>query len=272
MNNTNINNYQDLMIDNLMNTIQQQVNNSSNNKTQNIQSNQQIPPELTNTLNEVGNMIDQLKQQKQIFCDKECQDNIKIENAYNEYLKAKELLDSTPRQLEEAEEAYFVLRDGPTAYMTRKKNNYINEAKDLGNLIREKINIMIQNLKPLINNIELQKKYSKKVDNLSDEIMEKLKNIKNKMDFENNEKNVANRKTIYYNQLTNFYSQINNFLFYFISILLIIYFVLILFGGVLFKTPYWIYILLFSFYYILPWSKLYLWVAQKLYEYTSFFR
>lgn len=251
----------------LMNDLQNNINMSSVNS-----DNSKIPPEFSKTLNDVANTLEELKGQQTIFCDKECQENQKIENAYNKYLNAKEVFNSAPKNLETAEDEYYLLRDGTSVYMSNKENEYKNEASKLGKLIKNKVNIMINNLKPFINNIELQKKYIKNTKQLSTQIFDKLKSLKIKETTEVNNKNIANRKTIYYNQLSDFYITISNFLYYLITILIIGYIIIVLLGGVILKRPYWIYIILFSLYYILPWNRLYLWFIQKIYNLTSFFR
>lgn len=231
-----------------------------------------VPPELGGMLNEVGTMLDTLKSQKQLFCDKECQESQALEQAYFKYLDAKNQFESAPKQLEEREEAYFVLRDGPIAYMKQKEKNYTQEAKKMANISKEKLNEMVHFIQTDVNTITLQKQYIKNSEELLNKIMNSMKSIQKKMNIQNNDKNIANRKSDYYNELTTKYSEINSFLYYLVSVCIAIYILIVVLGGVLFQRKYLIHVILFSMYFIIPWNTLYLYLVQKMYEYTSFFR
>lgn len=231
-----------------------------------------VPPELGGMLNEVGAMLDTLQSQKQLFCDKECQQSQVLEQAYFKYLDAKNQFESAPKQLEESEEAYFVVRDGPIAYMKQKEKNYTQEAKKMANISKEKLNEMVHFIQKDLHTVALQKQYIQNSDELLNTIMNSMKHIQKKMNIQNNDKNIANRKSEYYNELTTTYSEINSFLYYVIIVCIAIYILIVVLGGVLFQRTYVIHVIVFSMYFILPWNTVYLYVVQKMYEYTSFFR
>lgn len=160
-------------------------------------------------LDSLSNLVERLESNPDIICDSECQNSKREKQLFNDYISAKNNLESAPLQLEEAENKYFKFK-----YST---NEYLDKATES---IKQRIKPEIQNIIDLFNNqytsIQNLKSQDSEIPvtlkNLGEStyiLNENIEKLKENNEIADNSLNLANSKTFYAQENLQFWKSVN---------------------------------------------------------------
>ena len=174
-------------------------------------------------LDSLSNLVERLESNPDIICDSECQKSKREKQLFNDYVSAKNNLESAPLQLEEAENKYFKFK-----YST---NEYLDKATES---IKQRINPEIQNIINIFNdqytsiqNLKSQdSELPTTLNNLGNSthiLSNNIKKLKKKNEIVDNSLNLANSKTFYAEENLQFWKNINTV----VNIIFMVIFILV---------------------------------------------
>lgn len=189
----------------------------------------QLPENHEEMIQKVSDTLDFVNQNREeLYCNKECQQNRKERELYNQYMKRKTQLLNAPKLLEESERNYITFKEGGLEYekkrekeLDQKINEITKELTKEYNSNHKIVNMTLDNYRDLV-------KYDTRLDELIKMYNEKINKVDTNITNIKNENNIADRNTYYDMKKINVWSSLNKIFQTIMWILVIVYFIIII--------------------------------------------
>ncbi|MBA42384.1 MAG: hypothetical protein CMF62_00055 [Magnetococcales bacterium] len=155
---------------------------------------------------------------KPIKCDEECENNKREKELYQKYIKAKKNKENAPELFEEAEQKYYIYKDGDYEYNIMMKDKYSDLGWKMKNKIENKYLNSYEDIERIANIVNQQSSYSRNIDSLAKKYRKDVNELDNTIDKTETKTNIANRNTYYFNQYNVLFERIH-YIFYWINII-----------------------------------------------------
>ena len=185
-----------------------------------------LSPEHEKMINNVGQLIDDVRTSNVLKCDSECQRNEKEKLLYNDYLEAKQRVENAPQILEEAERNFYEFSKGTKAYSQLREKEFKADANANASKIVSSHNKLLEKTQNLINQYKTQQGFIDELDDAIDIYENNIASLSDKEHTEKNEQNIDNRLNYYKLQQEGTLLSINAYLRY------VYYIVVLIFGAV----------------------------------------
>ena len=158
------------------------------------------PPVVLNAelSDKINGLIDTMNQQKNAICDAKCMRNKELQKLYNNYTSAKQNFRNGEKNIEDAEEKYYLADKGSFWYSNFKLKNAEKLAANDINKIENDFTTLKKNIQRNIDYYSSQLIYKSRMGQLLDNYDNKLKTTKTNVDKLDSSKNISKRLIRYY--------------------------------------------------------------------------
>ena len=163
-------------------------------------------------------------------CDAACQKKRKLQKLKTTYINSKNLLRNAPTRFKSAEKAYYTELNGEAYYSTIKEKEYNEEAKKIVNKWNNSsIATNFAKLENQIGYFTTQYIYTKNIENVHKNWINKLKTIRRKVEKTLSKKRVNDRLGYFYDYNTNVVNSMTYYLKIFYWVLIVPMFIIFLY-------------------------------------------
>lgn len=188
----------------------------------------QLPENHEEMIQKVSDSLDFVnKNREELYCNKECQQNRKERELYQQYMKRKTQLLNAPALLKESERKYITFKEGSTEYENMREKQLINEINNISNELKNAYNSNYKSLELTLENYNDLGKYNTHLNELINMYNEKIKKNEQNINSTNNQNNIADRNTYYDMKKIASWKRINQTIKYIIWFLVLVYLIIL---------------------------------------------
>lgn len=171
----------------------------------------EIPEEYTSLLENLNEFTNMTKEKNLLTCDADCRQNLENRDLYNNFLSQKSNLINAEAMFEDAEKEYIINDKGYTYYNDIKLKEYEKEADNVIQKMNQKFKNIATLIEEKIKNNDTLNSSLENIGELNSDYVEKVANLKEEIDENENTGNIANRITYYNNKKINLWCSINSY-------------------------------------------------------------